>query len=327
MKKVFISVPFKGRTDENILDSIDKMHKVAEQMFGEKLEPVHNFFILGDDNEIVPPDNVTNESIYFLSEAVKKISICNYFIGVPDIGLWNGCDIESKIALNYIPGAVYLISLELMKEIMPDIVTLTDSHLICYEKDKIIMNSDKFVETIKSDLEHINLELKEYINTLSYDDLQILYNNLKGYKSYINYSDVLDLKGLSKIRSIYYKYNIKDKYMKLMYDTLIDHTSTEIYNRKCNHGYNVNIVVRDKNLSTPLFAYNFEMKTEYFGIKELQLAIKTSCHSDDPLFSNMFAVADIFVAENNFRASFDCYIDINGDTILINECNKLLEKS
>lgn len=30
MKKLFISVPMKGRTEENIRKSIEKMHKIAE---------------------------------------------------------------------------------------------------------------------------------------------------------------------------------------------------------------------------------------------------------------------------------------------------------
>ena len=131
MKKVFISVPF--RTDENILKSITKMHRIAEQMFGEKLEPIHNFFIPGDNNEIIPPDNTINKSIYFLSEAVKKMSMCDYFIGVPNIGLWNGCDVESKIALNYTPNSTHLISLQLMKTIMPDVVSLTDPYKLLWE--------------------------------------------------------------------------------------------------------------------------------------------------------------------------------------------------
>ena len=38
MKKLFISVPMKGRTEENIRKSLEKMHKLAEIVFDEKLE-------------------------------------------------------------------------------------------------------------------------------------------------------------------------------------------------------------------------------------------------------------------------------------------------
>lgn len=33
MKKLFISCPMKGRTEENIRKTMDKMHKIAEAMF------------------------------------------------------------------------------------------------------------------------------------------------------------------------------------------------------------------------------------------------------------------------------------------------------
>lgn len=116
-RKVFISVPFSGRSDEDILDSINKMHKLAEIKFNEPLEPVHNFFIKGDDNEIIAPVDA-NQSIYYLSEAIKKMSQVDYFIGVPYIGS-RGCDIEFKIAKNYdIPAEI--ISSSDLHDILPD---------------------------------------------------------------------------------------------------------------------------------------------------------------------------------------------------------------
>lgn len=100
IKKVFISVPFKNRKDKDILISIEKMHKLAEEKFGQKLEPVHNFFIPGDSNEIIAPED-SNKSLYYLSEAIKKISQVDYFIGVqPCVGS-RGCNMELNIVAIY----------------------------------------------------------------------------------------------------------------------------------------------------------------------------------------------------------------------------------
>lgn len=43
MKKLFISCPMKGRTEENIRKSMEKMHKIAEAVFEQELEviPLH----------------------------------------------------------------------------------------------------------------------------------------------------------------------------------------------------------------------------------------------------------------------------------------------
>ena len=100
VKKVFISVPFKNRKDKDILISIEKMHKLAEEKFGQKLEPVHNFFIPGDSNEIIAPED-SNKSLYYLSEAIKKISQVDYFIGGQPCARSRGCSIETSIVANY----------------------------------------------------------------------------------------------------------------------------------------------------------------------------------------------------------------------------------
>ena len=43
MKKLFISVPIKGRTEEAIKASMEKMHKIAEATVGEELEVIPSY--------------------------------------------------------------------------------------------------------------------------------------------------------------------------------------------------------------------------------------------------------------------------------------------
>lgn len=52
MKKLFVSCPMKGRTDEAIKDSMERMRKIAELVFGEDLEAIDSFI---SDN--APEDN------------------------------------------------------------------------------------------------------------------------------------------------------------------------------------------------------------------------------------------------------------------------------
>lgn len=94
MKKLFISVPMKGRTDEAIKHSMEEMHKIAELMFGEKLEVIDTFIVQ-------VPLGIANEHIYMLGESIKKLSQADYFIGVACSEYFHGCVIEKLIARRY----------------------------------------------------------------------------------------------------------------------------------------------------------------------------------------------------------------------------------
>ena len=65
MKKLFVSVPMKGRTEEEIKASIQKMKKIAEIYEGEELELIDSYI---EDN---PPKN-NNEAVWYLGESLKS---------------------------------------------------------------------------------------------------------------------------------------------------------------------------------------------------------------------------------------------------------------
>lgn len=77
MKKLFISVPMRNRTEHAIKASIEQMHKIAEAVFGEELEVIPTYF---EDN---PPEN-TNMALWYLGESIKKLSEADRFIGIYD---------------------------------------------------------------------------------------------------------------------------------------------------------------------------------------------------------------------------------------------------
>lgn len=94
MKKLFVSVPMKGRTEEEIKASIQKMKKIAEVYEGEELELIDSYI---EDN---PPQN-KNQAVWYLGESIKKLSQADVFIGISDVWDWNGCYIETEVAARY----------------------------------------------------------------------------------------------------------------------------------------------------------------------------------------------------------------------------------
>ena len=94
MKKLFVSVPMKGRTEEEIKASIQKMKKIAEIYEDEELELIDSYI---EDN---PPKN-NNEAVWYLGESLKKLAQADVFIGIAENYDWSGCYIERETAERY----------------------------------------------------------------------------------------------------------------------------------------------------------------------------------------------------------------------------------
>ena len=94
MKKLFVSVPMQGRTEEEIKASIQKMKKIAEIYEGEELELIDSYI---EDNP--PKDN--NQAIWFLGKSLEKLATADVFIGISENWDWNGCSIEQEVAHRY----------------------------------------------------------------------------------------------------------------------------------------------------------------------------------------------------------------------------------
>ena len=94
MKKLFVSVPLKGRTEEEIKASIQKMKKIAEIYEGEELELIDSYI---EDN---PPKD-SKEAVWYLGESLKKLAQADVFIGICESYDWNGCCIERETADKY----------------------------------------------------------------------------------------------------------------------------------------------------------------------------------------------------------------------------------
>ena len=94
MKKLFVSVPMKGRTEDEIKASIQKMKKIAEIYEGEELELIDSYI---EDN---PPKD-SKEAVWYLGESLKKLAQADVFVGINEAYDWNGCYIERDTAQRY----------------------------------------------------------------------------------------------------------------------------------------------------------------------------------------------------------------------------------
>ena len=95
MKKLFISCPMKGRTKENIENTMKKMHEIAECTFDQKLEIINSYIY----DEGISDD--LNKRVYFLGKSIQLMSQADYFIGIKAPHDWIGCLIETIVAYSY----------------------------------------------------------------------------------------------------------------------------------------------------------------------------------------------------------------------------------
>ena len=94
MKKLFVSVPMKGREEKEIRESIDKMKKIAEIYEGEELELIDSYI------EHNPPKDC-KQAVWYLGESLKKLSEADVFITIDNFWEWAGCQTERDVAERY----------------------------------------------------------------------------------------------------------------------------------------------------------------------------------------------------------------------------------
>ena len=93
-KKLFISCPMNGRTEENIKKSMVKMHKIAEAVFEQELDVIDTYI------EEDPPEGF-NSGVWYLGKSIEMMAEADYFIGMDRCGIYKGCSLETKIAYDY----------------------------------------------------------------------------------------------------------------------------------------------------------------------------------------------------------------------------------
>lgn len=118
MTKVFISMPMRGRTDENIKKSFDKTEKLAKVIFDDDVVIVNPFKPRKKRSEKIP----MRHDVQALSESISLLSLADYAIFVNDYYVYNGCEIEHNVCSDYkIPYMMFQAEF-----ICPDIVEMRE---------------------------------------------------------------------------------------------------------------------------------------------------------------------------------------------------------
>lgn len=97
MKKLFISLPMKGLSDEDINDLRKSMLAMAKVVFEQE-----EFEIIDSNIEEDAPEG-QNEGLYYVGESIKRMADADFFIGI-DMGYdtdYNGCWLENQAAERY----------------------------------------------------------------------------------------------------------------------------------------------------------------------------------------------------------------------------------
>lgn len=92
MKKLFISQPMNGKTDEEILKVREKAIKSAEDKLGEKVEVIDSFF------QNAPHDA---KPLWFLGKSLELLSNADVVYFARGWEEARGCKIEHQCAVEY----------------------------------------------------------------------------------------------------------------------------------------------------------------------------------------------------------------------------------
>lgn len=92
MKKLFISQPMKGKTNEEILEVRKKAIKSAERELGEKVEVIDSFF------QDAP---VEANPLWYLSKSIELLSTADVAYFAKGWEEARGCKIENTCAIEY----------------------------------------------------------------------------------------------------------------------------------------------------------------------------------------------------------------------------------
>lgn len=109
MKKIFVSVPFKGRTEDEIKRAVQItankyiMKNYAGKpnpVFAKEIEFVDNYTLT--DEEVETAKTVKHPKVYYLSLALRKMADCDDVIFADDWGGYYGCEMEHFVYSHFI---------------------------------------------------------------------------------------------------------------------------------------------------------------------------------------------------------------------------------
>ena len=92
MKKLFISQPMRGKSNEEILAAREKAIESAERNLGEKVEVIDSFF------KDAPVDA---SPLWYLAKSLELLATADVAYFAKDWDQYRGCRIENTCAIEY----------------------------------------------------------------------------------------------------------------------------------------------------------------------------------------------------------------------------------
>lgn len=99
MKKLFVSIPLKGRSKEEIQDSLDKIKEAAEGLLDEKVELLHSE--VKDVPDFGTGEEDAREALKFLSKDLDMMADADYFATIDCNYDYRHCALEEDIFRRY----------------------------------------------------------------------------------------------------------------------------------------------------------------------------------------------------------------------------------
>lgn len=142
MKRVFLSLPMSGRTDEDVANQINQMKKwiLESKYFGdEAVVFVHNLGCNPNDFAVVDSykehgifygyveAEVRNQSLLYLGQAIKQMAYVDYAFFGNGWTKARGCIIERNVAIHYSIPIANCSSLEYLKDLKQRIDSYKES--------------------------------------------------------------------------------------------------------------------------------------------------------------------------------------------------------
>ena len=86
--RLFVSLPMRGRSDNDILEDMHKIHKSVENAYG------HEFELIDTLSNEPQPENMPYSPTWYLGESIQKLGSANLVALHPDWRLARGCYVE-----------------------------------------------------------------------------------------------------------------------------------------------------------------------------------------------------------------------------------------
>lgn len=105
MKKLFVSIPLKGRSKDEIQDSLDKIKEAAEGLLDEKVEVLHQE--PKDVPDFEKGEEDAREAMKFLAKDLEMMAEADYFATIDCNYDYRHCALEEDIFRRYFCDGPY----------------------------------------------------------------------------------------------------------------------------------------------------------------------------------------------------------------------------